>query len=75
MKRKNDGTIDRRTTDNRASFLAERGFVPERLDPTADAVSVAAKLTPALLKALDRARGDRSRSAYIRHLIERDASA
>ncbi len=74
MKRKSDGTIDRRTTDGRASILAQRGFVPERLDPDARAISVAAKLPPALVEALDRARGDLGRSAYIRRLIERDTT-
>ncbi len=75
MKRKADGTIDRRTTDGRTSTLARGGFILERLDPTADSVSVAAKITPELLQHLDRLRGDTPRSAFIRKLIADAAAA
>lgn len=73
MKRKADGTPDGRTTDNRAEHLRAGGFIPERLDPNAVTTPVAAKLPPALVEHLDRARGRMARSAYLRLLVQRDA--
>jgi len=45
------------------------GFVRERLDPVGESVQVSVRLTRAQVAALDRARGEVSRSEFIRRLV------
>jgi hypothetical protein len=45
------------------------GFVRERLDPCGESVQVSVRLTRAQLGVLDRARGELSRSEFIRRLV------
>lgn len=46
------------------------GFVRPRLDPGGESVQVSVRLTRAQVSALDAARGELSRSAFIRRLVE-----
>ena len=70
MKTKTDGTIDGRTVDNRARHLVASGHMRPRLTPDARALKIGTALSPDTLKALDRARGTDTRSAYIRRVLE-----
>lgn len=46
------------------------GFLRERLDPAGESVQVSVRLTRAQVAALDAARGELSRSAFVRKLVE-----
>ena len=57
---------DRRTQTSRANL---GDHIPEALDPTGTVV-VAVRLPRATLEAIDRARGNRTRSEYLRVIID-----